>query len=225
MTTFSYEHWVRDNSHCRSRTHDGNIYIQRKSSCITNILFLDISTILHIARKRARSKAFSVKKNNDWNYQPSTNENWSSDTCDWLLIMIHLAFCALKRSYRSSCKDPQLSHNKEESESYNFILKTRFLQRGLKSSVHIFPSQLVSSVSAANICSGWPHSIKCATRRDVPQQQTPKKKQNGKLDKSLQILHLNILHSKLSEFYKGQRFFVDAQLDDPEYSVIEGGIK
>ena len=110
MTTFSYEHWVRDNSHCRSRTHDGNIYIQRKSSCITNILFLDISTILHI-------------------------------------------------------------------------------------------------------------------RRDVPQQQTPKKKQNGKLDKSLQILHLNILHSKLSEFYKGQRFFVDAQLDDPEYSVIEGGIK
>ena len=117
------------------------------------------------------------------------------------------------------------TRNKEESESYNFILKTWFLQRGLKSSVHIFPSQLVSSVSAANICSGWPHSIKCATRRDVPQQQTPKKKQNGKLDKSLQILHLNILHSKLSEFYKGQRFFVDAQLDDPEYSVIEGGIK
>lgn len=63
--------------------------------------------------------------------------------------------------------------------------------------------------------------MKCATRRDVPQQ-LHRKGKIEKLDKSLQILHLNILHSKLSEFYKGQRFFVDAQLDDPKYSIIEG---
>ena len=142
-----------------------------------------------------------------------------TDSWSWSWSTLHSA------RWKEATVRAAKTRNKEESESYNFILKTRFLQRGLKSSVHIFPSQLVSSVSAANICSGWPHSIKCATRRDVPQQQTPKKKQNGKLDKSLQILHLNILHSKLSEFYKGQRFFVDAQLDDPEYSVIEGGIK
>jgi hypothetical protein len=125
---------------------------------------------------------------------------------------------------KSSCiikEDPRRKTRKKRRE---LEFENKVSLTSLKSSAHTFPGQLISLVSAASICSGWHHSTKCGTRRDVPQQLHRKGKME-KLDKSLQILHLNILHSKLSEFYKGQRFFVDAQLDDPEYSVIEGGIK